>query len=435
MDFSTLITFRRGLYACFERAGDALMNTTDALLSETAAHSFAELSLSPCFERRWPSLYKAFQEAKIDRSALQRLFASQIEAPSSGKRLVLGGDASSIARPLSPTARDRTYVHASNLPEGAKPVTAGWQFSTLALLPEEPSSWTYILDNRRIPSQKTPCQVAAEQLGEVVALLPTRPLWVGDGSYGNVTFLLLTQGIACDKLMRLAHNRVLYRPAPPRTGKRGAPRKDGAPFKCAEVSTQGVPDVHFCAEDEKGQQVEVDGWCNLHFKQARHIPVSVFRVIRHAAKDTKRDPKVSWFMFEGEQTPPPADVPPTYGRRYSLEHGYRVDKQDLLWEDVRLRTPEQFQHWTDIVAATRNQLCLAREQAQAIRQPWEREGRPPTPQQVRRAMGRILAQLGTPACGCQPRGKSPGRLVGAVVKKAPRYKVVYKATDKPFKIV
>ncbi|MCW3099547.1 MAG: hypothetical protein JWL77_5165, partial [Chthonomonadaceae bacterium] len=28
------------------------------------------------------------------------------------------------------------------------------------------------------------------------------------------------------------------------------------------------------------------------------------------------------------------------------------------------------------------------------------------------------------------RGKSPGRSVGAIIKKAPRYKVVYKATEK-----
>jgi len=83
--------------------------------------------------------------------------------------------------------------------------------------------------------------VAAKQLESVLPLLPTRsspvrPLLLADGYYGSQTFLRQTQELACDKLLRLAKNRVLYRaknrvlyrPAPPKTGKRGAPRKDGA---------------------------------------------------------------------------------------------------------------------------------------------------------------------------------------------------------------
>ena len=69
MDCSTLAQFRRTVYACFQRAADALMNAADALLTETSARSLAELSLSPCFEREWPSLYEGFQDAKIDRNA------------------------------------------------------------------------------------------------------------------------------------------------------------------------------------------------------------------------------------------------------------------------------------------------------------------------------------------------------------------------------
>ena len=65
--FSTLIDFRQGLYDCFLRAGDVLMNTNDALLSHTDAQSLVELSLSAYFERRWSSLYDAFDNAKIDR--------------------------------------------------------------------------------------------------------------------------------------------------------------------------------------------------------------------------------------------------------------------------------------------------------------------------------------------------------------------------------
>ena len=56
MNLNTLNEFRHAVYGCFQRAGDALFNTVDALSSETLAHSFPELSLSPLFQRRWPSL-------------------------------------------------------------------------------------------------------------------------------------------------------------------------------------------------------------------------------------------------------------------------------------------------------------------------------------------------------------------------------------------
>jgi hypothetical protein len=411
------------------------MNLNDALLSDTNARSLVELSLSPFFVRRWPSVYEAFQDAKLDRTALHALFAAHITVPTADNRLVIGVDASSIARPQSPTAADRTYVYAANLPAEAKPVTIGWHYSTVVVLPERPSSWTYVLDNQRIPSHLTPAQVAAQQLAELIPLLPVRPLLLADGAYGSVPFLVATQGLACDKLLRLAKNRVLYRSAPPKTGKRGAPRKDGARFACHNPETHGIPDGQWCGVDEGGHPVEVACWHELHFKEARQISVSVLRVTRWGAANSKRDPRVSWFLFEGDTAPPLAQLALVYRRRYSQEHGYRVDKQDLLWEAPRLRTPEQFQHWTDLVAAVRNQLCLARPLAQALRQPWESNRREATPQQVRRAMGRILIEVGTPARPPQVRGKSPGRRRGATVRKAPRYPIIYKMTATQSQIV
>src|SRR6266550_9307868 len=67
MDLSTLQAFRQDSYRCFLRAKNALFDTIDALLSESQAKSFAELSLSPFFQRKWPSLYEAFEDGLIDR--------------------------------------------------------------------------------------------------------------------------------------------------------------------------------------------------------------------------------------------------------------------------------------------------------------------------------------------------------------------------------
>jgi len=240
-----LIDFRNQLYGCFRKAGDALFNILDALLTETGARSLAELSLSPFCARRWGSLYQALQQADIDRAKMRCLFIEQAPSPPEGKRRVLGVDASSIARPCSRTAEDRTYVHQSNLPKGCKPVTPGWQFSTLTVLPETPSSWTYILDNIRVRSDQTQGQAAAEQIKEVAPQFSERPIALGDGYYGSMAFLQLVAEAPCDFLLRFGKNRVLYRPAPPKTGKRGAPKKDGARFVCKDPATHETPDAHW----------------------------------------------------------------------------------------------------------------------------------------------------------------------------------------------
>ena len=161
----------------------------------------------------------------------------------------------------------------------------------------------------------------------------------------------------------------------------------------------------------------------------------MIQVIRASASDTKRDPRISWFVFAGQELPSLGEVSTLYSGRYSIEHGYalgaqrtvrRVDKQDLLWESVRLRTPEQFERFTQVVACVRNQLCLARTLG-CVRQPWERRSGESTPSQVRRALGSILMELGTPAHVCQVRGKSPGRAKGTKISPATRYAVIRKS--------
>ena len=419
MNLNTLTRFRQALYQALRHAKDALFEACDALLSDSAAQSFAELSLSPRWRRRWCSLYAAFRDGVIERARLRAVFASHVPLPSAGQRLVLGVDVSTVARPESPTVRDRTYQYVHNLPDCRAPVTVGWGFSAVVVLPETPSSWTYLLDNQRVPSSRTAAQVAAEQLAAIASLLPVRAVLLGDRYYGSAAFVQATATIPCDKLLRIPGNRVFYRPAPPRTGKRGAPRKDGTPFKCRDARTHGKPTATWEGTDEHGHPIEVAAWANLHYKQCRQLPVTVIRVIRHGATGKKRDPRVSWFVW------------PTYRRRYSQEHGFRFEKQDLLWTAPRLHTPEQFQRWTDIVAAARNQLVLARDTVAAQRYPWEAQTRSATPRQVRRAMNQILTQLGTPAQPPQPRGKSPGRRRGTKVKPAQRYAVVYQASAKP----
>jgi hypothetical protein len=155
----------------------------------------------------------------------------------------------------------------------------------------------------------------------------------------------------------------------------------------------------------------------------------VIRVEREAAKDSKRDPQVSWFVML-DAALPLSQVAGHYRRRFSQEHGFRFLKQALLWTRVQVRTSAQFALWSWLVAIAFNQLYLARELGQALHRPWERKDRPVTPQQVRRVMPAILLQVGTPARACQPRGKSPGRAKGFHPQPALRSPIIWKTSKK-----
>ncbi|MGH2412089.1 MAG: transposase [Chloroflexota bacterium] len=428
---SALVAYRQALYHCFIRARDALFDLGDALATHSSARTFVELSQAPCFQRRWPSLYEALEDGRIDQPALRHLFVQTRPRPVAGARLVLALDASSIPRPDARTAADRTLVHQATtglvLPRGTAPVTPGWAFSTVVVVPDPVSSWTHILDNRRIPSQQTPVQSAAAQLADLLPLLPARPLCLLDGGYGKAPWVQARAALPCDQLGRVAATRVLYRPAPPRTGQRGAPRKDGPRFKGSAPATHGAPDATWTGTDAQGQTVTVRCWRQLHLKVCRDVPITVVCLARAAAAGTKRDPHDTWFWWLGGQALLPlADLARLYPRRFGIEHGYTFDIGDLLWTAPHLHTPTQMEHWTDMVRAVHNEIGLARDLVRAQRLPWEATTRPLTPRQVRRALGRIIVQVGTPAAAPRPRGKSPGRAHGAVIPPAPRHPVIRK---------
>jgi hypothetical protein len=233
-----------------------------------------------------------------------------------------------------------------------------------------------------------------------------------------------------DQLIRARRDQVLYRSPPPRSGKRGAPAKDGPRFKGSEPTTHGEPDADWVGQDAHGQPVQVTCWSEMHLRKVRTVSITVVRIVRARARGSKREPREAWFWWVGGALPELAELAGLYPRRYGQEHGYRFDKQDLLWADVRVRTPEQMERWSDVVAIVHNQLVLAAPRVEVERRPWESRVRKASPRQVRRAMGRVIAQVGTPARAPQRRGKAPGRAKGAVVKRAERHAVVRKAPPK-----
>jgi DDE superfamily endonuclease len=421
---------RQEIYGCMKRAGDALFNLTDAVLSEGQARSLAELSLSPSFERKWPSVYEALEDGCIDIEKLRVVWVKALLGEKGEDELIwMAIDSSVIERPDAQTSPDRGIIHLSNLPLVDKPIGVGWTFSTVVLLPEEPCSWAPILDQQRIPTEQTPVKVAIAQLQALKPLLgKRRVLLLADRGYCTPEFLRACRDLGISVIIRMKSDRRLYRPGV-RLHKKGPTPKDGPVFQGKRQETHGVPEAEACEQDAKGRSVRTSRWSNVHFKKDRDLVVKVIRVERESAKDTKRDPRVSWFVMLDEAVPLNA-VAKSYSLRFSQEHCYRFLKHDLLWTRVHVRTPEQFERWSWLVAMAFNQLCLARHLGAALHRPWECKERPLTPGQVRRVMPSLLMQLATPARPCQPRGKAPGRAKGFHPKPAERFAVIVKNAKK-----
>src|SRR5436853_2153133 len=165
MNHTTLKQVRYEIYRCFERGGDALFNLADALLSESQARSLPQLSLSAFFERKWPSIYEALEDGRIRVKQLRRVLVRALLAQRPDSLAVwIAVDATNIERPEAQTSKDRGYIHLPNLPLVDKPLSVGWQYSKVVLLPEVASSWVPPLDIQRIPTKQTPVEVAIEQL-------------------------------------------------------------------------------------------------------------------------------------------------------------------------------------------------------------------------------------------------------------------------------
>jgi hypothetical protein len=70
MNYKQLQEFRQQVYDLLNFAQDATFELTDAVLTTRNVYSLAELSLSPFFRRKWPSLYEALQDCRQNRNKL-----------------------------------------------------------------------------------------------------------------------------------------------------------------------------------------------------------------------------------------------------------------------------------------------------------------------------------------------------------------------------
>ncbi len=83
-----------------------------------------------------------------------------------------------------------------------------------------------------------------------------------------------------------------------------------------------------------------------------------------------------------------------------------------------------------LVSMVHDELVVAEDLGVGVLRPWESRYRALSPQQIRRGLGAIMDELGSPARPSQSRGKGWGRAFGARIEPARRYKVVKKTSKK-----
>lgn len=429
--FNKLIQFRQATYTCLGTAKDALFEISDAVMDTPAANSFAELSCSRQFRRRWPSVYEALQDGRPDRKALMKLYCQQINLED---RPILVGDHTAWPRPSAYTLADRTVEHQPTPIPGNRPITLGHGYSTLVWTPEKKGSWALPLLHERITSQETPFEKASQELSEVQKQLGIRAISLWDAEYGCAPFLLATEKVPTDKIIRLRPNLNLAGPPGEYKGQ-GRHPLHGEKFKFKEADTWKKPENDFEMQDEDLGKIRVTIWKDLHFRKAAACPFRVARLERLESKGTRRLPKVIWVAWIGEEPPEPDLWWRLYLRRYTVDHWYRFAKQRLYWTLPMFSTPEQGERWSDLMPLITWELWLARSIGVDKPLPWQKTQTEMTPGRVAQGMSYIFPRIGTPAQMPKPRGNAPGWPKGHSRSRRTRFDVVKKSHSQSKKAV
>lgn len=440
---ATLIGFRQELHTCLYSWADTLFELADAITStpEPIA-SVPALSLEPVFRRSHGSLYKALAHGSLDTAMLRQTLVAY--RPTDWP-LVFAVDASTWDRCDAETSPERGFYYSASKHSAGQPIVAGWSYQWICQLDWAPTSWTAPLDTMRIAPDTDTTTATIEQIQRLVDLLPDNrdtPMFVFDAGYDAIA---LGHGLAetrAQALVRISPRRVFYADPEPRPDHRvGRPRRHGTPMALSDPDTWTAPDTQHVTHDPRYGNITVQAWSGLHPKltgrgrwaahdQPPIVTGTVIRVeVEHLPKPTARNVKTLWLWWSG-----PGDVDldlcwRAYLRRFDIEHTFRFIKGTLGWTTPALRTPEQADRWTWLIAAAYTQLRLARGLVDDLRRPWERPREPAllTPSRVRRGFRLLRATIGTPAHPPKSDKPGPGRPKGTRRPPRTRYPAIKKA--------
>ena len=411
-----LIEFRQQVYDNgLEQARDAQFELIDAILTSDQVRSFAELSLSPLYRRKWSSAYAAIENGQQDRDYLTLLFIHHLPRESvqvfalDATKWVHADANTLVGLVLGPTTSKGNI----------QPVHV---YSMLAYIPQANSSWALPISTERLQPGETEVELAIRQIAQLCDGLSHAILQVValDGSYGNHIFLKGVQDLPCAVVVRLRRDRVLYQ-EPIYCG-RGRPPLHGKRFAFKEPERWGTPDEEVTFEHPRHGTVRLRRWNKLHAKQDATVIFSAIRCEIHLERKNPPDPV--WIGYDGPKEKGVQTIWEWYNMRQPIEPAFRFRKQYLSWVRPQFQDSERCDRWTCLVNSAYWMIWLARDLVQDHPLPWQKSLSKLTPGRILRGMAALFTQIDTPACEPQTRGKSPGWPVGRRRTRPKRYEVV-----------
>lgn len=432
-NINKLIEFRQAVYRNGITARrDAIFNLLDALLAQGSVSSFAMLSQAEQFQRKWPSLYAAVEDGRLNEGWLRKYLAQQV--PQQGI-CFFALDGSPWPRPRARTLEDRQYIFQASSDVNGGTIAVGYPYSSLDWVAVSHSSWALPVDERRVTSSQTPQEAGSGQIADLAqaraGLSEVLDIVACDGKYGNAGFLRTVKGKRCGIVVRLRCDRVLFGPPPPRQPKqRGRNKVHGQRFAFKEPGTWGEPDEVVELDDPYWGQVRLERWHNLHEKKGADVPYDLIRASVH--QERANPPAALWLAWlSPEQIPDRLVVTAqtiwrAYEARWPIEPGLHFRKATLGWTMPRFQSKEAGDRWTWLTALATWMIFLAQAIVEDTPLPWQKTQQRLTPQRVQQSIHPIFALIGTPAQPPKQRGIPPGWPKGKSRTPKPRYPVVKK---------
>jgi len=456
-----LENFRKEIYACFPKRGDAIMNLLDAISSHGhQCGSVVQLSNANCFTRQYSSITDAIADGLCDANwdNIEKLTYQYSLTRVENKPHCFLVDCTGNLRPFANKLSDRTVTHAPNPAPGNKPIGVGHQYSVLASLPTDKQAseqhWLTPLSAQRVASNQKGNEVGMEQIKQSIenlGLTNELCISVGDSLYGSENCRIsASEQDNLVHLFRLNSARNLFLPpakAESQTQK-GRNKEFGDKFTLNDESTHTPCDeeIQLTWTTARGKiyNVTVKLWKDMLLRGSKNFRSSKYPInlIQVTVVDSNHNPvfkRPLWIGVFGKRRHDVAlkDVYEYYRARYDIEHFFRFGKSKLLLDAYQTSDVTHEEAWWNLCLLAYTQLSLANTLVPLLPQPWERylneykdnqneRNKITTPSQTQRGFNKLLNTIGTPAKPCVPRGKPLGRAKGEVLPQRLEQPVIFK---------